>query len=66
MKREGVRALFIHSYLWALSCLLDHLLCLKKCALWWFLKVFLKRRLRLGGLCNDSRFSENVYKVLDF
>ena len=37
-----------------------------QCALWWFLKVFLKRRLRLGELCNDSRFGENVYKVLDF
>ena len=65
MKREGVSTLFIHSYLWSLSCLLDHLLCLKLC----FVVVFesiLKRRLRLGELCNDSRFGENVYKVLDF
>ena len=31
MKREGVSTLFIHSYLWALSCLLDHLL-LFECA----------------------------------
>ena len=26
MKRDGVSTLFIHSYLWALSFLLDHLL----------------------------------------
>ena len=31
MKREGVSTLFIHSYIWALSCLLDHFLCLKIC-----------------------------------
>ena len=26
MKREGISNLFIRSYLWALSCLLDHLI----------------------------------------
>ena len=56
MKREGVSTIFIHSYLWALSCLLDHL----KNAL--FENVFMvgfenifEKRLRLGKLCNDSR-----------
>ena len=61
MKRKGVSTLFIHSYLRALSCLLDHLLCLKMCFVVFF-KVFLKRRLRLGELCNDFRFVRTYTK----
>ena len=54
MKRERISILFIHSYLWALSGLLDHLLLFENV----FCMVFesiLKRRHRLGKLCNDSR-----------
>ena len=29
MKREGVRTIFIHSYIWALSFLLEYWICLK-------------------------------------
>ena len=65
MKREGVRTLFIHSYIWALSCLLDHCFCLKVCFLVGFESIF-EKRLYLGKLCNDSRLYKNVYKVLGF
>ena len=65
MKMEGVSTLFIHSYLWILSCLLDHCFCLKVCFVVVFESIF-EKRLCLGKLCNDSRFCENVYKVLDF
>ena len=64
MKREGIRTLFIHSYLRALSCLLDHFCFVWKYALWWVLKVFLKNAFVLGKLCNDSCLYKNVYKVL--
>ena len=65
MKREDVSTLFIHSYLWALSCLLDHFW---NCFVWnvfvvGFESIF-EKRLRLGKLCNDSRLYKNVYKVL--
>ena len=54
MKREGVSTLFFHSYLWALSCLLDHLLLFENVLCGGFESI-LKRRLRLGKLCNSSR-----------
>ena len=66
MKRKGISTLFIHSYLWALICLLDHLLLFESMLCGGSLKVFLKMRLRLGKLCNDSCHYKNVYKVLDF
>ena len=59
MKMEGISILFIHSCLWALSCLLDHLLlfenvlCLENVHCGDFESI-LKRRLRLGKLCNNS------------
>ena len=40
MKREGIRTLFICSYLRALSCLLDHLLLFECMLVVWVLKVF--------------------------
>ena len=65
MKKEGVSTLFIHSYLWALSCLLDHCFYLKMCFVVVFESIF-EKRLRLGKLCNDSRLYKNAYKVLNF
>ena len=64
MKREGVSTLFIHSYLWALSCLLYHLLCLKVYFVVVFKSIF-EKRLRLGKHCNHSRLYKNVYKSVD-
>ena len=43
MKREGVSTLFICSYLWALSYLLDHLLLFENVLVVWVSKVFWKR-----------------------
>ena len=54
MKREGASTLFIHGYPWALSYLLDHLL-LYENVLCVVFESILKRRHRLGKLCNDSR-----------
>ena len=54
MKREGIITLFIHGFPWALSYLLDHLL-LFEIVVCVVLKVFCKRGLCLGNLCNDSR-----------
>ena len=54
MKREGVSILFVHSYLWDLSCLLDHLLLFEN-VLCVVFESILKRRHCLGKLCNDSR-----------
>ena len=54
MKMEGVSTLFIHSYPWALSYLLDHLL-LVEIVLCVVFESILKMRHRLGKLCNDSR-----------
>ena len=67
MKREGVSTLFIHSYLWALSCLLAHFWnCFVLNVFVVNFESFFEKRLRLGKLCNDSRFGKNVYKVLNF
>ena len=49
MKREGASTLFIHSYLWALSFLLDHLLLFENILCVVFESI-LKRRHRLGKL----------------
>ena len=65
MKSEGFRTLFIRSYLWALSCLLDHLLFFEH-VLCVVFESILKRCLRLGKNFNDSRSNKNVYKVLTF
>ena len=64
MKRGGISILFIHSYLWDLSYLLDHLLLFENVLCDDFESI-LKRRLRLGKHCNSSRLYKNVYKVLD-
>ena len=58
MKREGVSTLFIHSYLWDLNYLLDHLL-LFECVL---VVVIFESILKME-LCNGSRFHENAYNV---
>ena len=42
MKREGISNLFNHSYLWALSFLLDHLLLFENVLCGGFLKYFEK------------------------
>ena len=67
MKREGVSTLFIHSYLWDISCLLDHFenALFKNVFVVGFESIF-EKRLCLGKLCNDSRLYKNEYKVLDF
>ena len=66
MKREDIITLFIHGFPWALSYLLDHLLLVWKCALCGFWKYFLKRRFRLGKLCNGSRFVRTCTKCWTF
>ena len=58
MKRECVSILFIRSYLWDLSCLLDHLLLFEIVLCVVFLKCFEKE-----SLCNGSRLYKNAYKV---
>ena len=65
MKRECVSTLFIHSYLWALSCLLDHLLCLKMCFVGVFESIF-EKRICLGKLCNGSRLIRTYTKCWTF
>ena len=55
MKREGISTLFIHGFPRALGCLLDHLLFLFENVFCVVFESILKRRHRLGKLCNDSR-----------
>ena len=64
MKREGVSTLFIHSYIWDLSLLLDHLLLFENVLVMSFESIF-EKRLHLGKLCNYSRLYKNAYKVFD-
>ena len=54
MKMEVVSTIFIHSYLWALSFLLDHLLLFEN-VLCVVFESILKKHHHLGKLCNSSR-----------
>ena len=65
MKREGINTLFIHTYLWALSCLLDHFVLFEN-VLCVVFESILKRRHRLGKLYNGSRLIRTYTKCWTF